>query len=309
MQRNVKVFFKKRLRGLFEFGQKVGVDVLPRHFYSEIPNIAELKKSDHWKQPFSMAGVHGRDIGSQLEFVQSCCSADIVTEIRKNEIYKKAITSNGEPGYGETEADFLFAFVANRKPAQIVQIGCGVSTAVCLQAAAFAEYRPDITCIEPYPTQYLLNMEKEGKIRLLRQKVQEVDLNFFKDLGNDLLFFVDSTHTLGPAGEVSRIILEMLPVLKKGVYVHFHDITFPYDYNRKILDSMMFFWHESVLVHAFLAFNSRFRLLASLSMLHYDATEKLKENLPNYVPARNDLGLALDNRHFPSAAYIQVTGD
>jgi len=59
------------------------------------------------------------------------------------------------------------------------------------------------------------------------------------------LFFVDSTHTLGPAGEATRIILEFLPRLRKDVLIHFHDIVFPYDYTPDILDGAMFFPHES----------------------------------------------------------------
>src|SRR5215472_187954 len=103
---------------------------------------------------------------------------------------------------------------------------------------------------------------------------QSVDLATIDELGPDSLFFVDSTHSLGPGGEVSRIILEMLPRLKPGASVHFHDITFPYDYARDVLETL-FFGHESVLLHAFLAFNSRFRVLAALSLLHYAAPERL----------------------------------
>ena len=134
-----------------------------------------------------------------------------------------------------------------------------------------------------------------------------VDLDLIRSLGDDLLFFVDSTHTLGPAGEVSRIVLEMLPCLKPGAHVHFHDITFPYDYDRHTLDSALVFPHESVLLHAFLAYNSRFALSASLAMLHYAAPAELVAALPNYRPAGNDEGLETTPGHFPSAAYLQVT--
>jgi len=117
---------------------------------------------------------------------------------------------------------------------------------------------------------------------------------------------VDSSHTLGPAGEVSRIVLEMLPRLKASSWVHFHDIKFPYDYDRHILDSALFFSHESALLHAFLVYNNRFRILASLSMLHYIRPETLVKYLPNYKPARNDEGLNNDGGHFPSSIYLGV---
>jgi hypothetical protein len=88
--------------------------------------------------------------------------------------------------------------------------------------------------------------------------------------------------------------------------VRTHDITFPYDYSRGVLGSQLFFRHESVLLHAFLAYNNRFRILASLSMLHYSSPQALREYLPNYEPEHNDEGLGDGTRHFPSSTYLQV---
>jgi hypothetical protein len=134
---------------------------------------------------------------------------------------------------------------------------------------------------------------------------QSLDLSSLDDLSSDALFFVDSTHTLGPSGEASRIVLEMLPRLKPGAHVHFHDIFFPYDYAPNILDTL-FFWHESVLLHAFLAYNARFRIQASLSMLHYAAPDRLVQWLPNYRPSLHDEGVYTREGHFPSSTYLEV---
>jgi len=78
---------------------------------------------------------------------------------------------NGEEGFGQIEAEFLYAFVAAKKPSQIFQIGCGVSTAVCLSAAEDAAYSPEVLCVEPYPTQYLVREAKEGRIELIPKKL------------------------------------------------------------------------------------------------------------------------------------------
>jgi hypothetical protein len=98
----------------------------------------------------------------------------------------------------------------------------------------------------------------------------------------------------------------MLPRLRAGAWVHFHDIWFPYDYSRDILNGSLFFWHESPLLHAFLAYNSRFRLAASLSMLHYACPQSLAQYLPNYKPARSDEGLNAGAGHFPNSLYLEV---
>ncbi|HEY9706483.1 MAG TPA: class I SAM-dependent methyltransferase [Allocoleopsis sp.] len=308
VKRLLKNFSKLALRKIFEQGQRFGLDILPRHFYSEIPAIYELKNSTHWKTPYSMMGVSGADTQVQLNFVKECCPQPIIEEIKTKNIHTEASKRNGQEGFGTVEADFLFAFVGTKKPKQIFQIGCGVSTAVCLLAAEYAGYTPEIICVEPYPTNYLLQEKTQGRINLIQQKVQLLDLKIIETLSNNVLFFVDSTHTLGPGGEVSRIILEMLPRLKQGAYVHFHDIYFPYDYDRHILDSTSFFTHESVLLHAFLSYNSRFRVLASLSMLHYSSAKTLAEYLPNYQPAGNDEGLNQGEGNFPSSTYLEVVG-
>lgn len=297
---------KHLLRKAFELGQRLGVDLLPRHFYSEIPDIRALRSTTHWRMPYSMAGIAGAEVQSQLAFVQSCCSPPLVEKMKSARIHAQACAHNGAVGFGAVEADFLYAMVASNRPRQILQIGCGVSTAVCLLGAEHAAYTPQVICVEPYPTPYLLREADRGSITLIRKMAQTLDLSVIDELGGDALFLIDSSHTLGPAGEVSRIVLEMLPRLKPGAYVHFHDITFPYDYPRRILGSALFFPHESVLLHAFLAFNSRFRLLVSLSMLHYAATDRVAEYLPNYRPAGNDGGLNVGMGHFPSSAYLQA---
>ena len=251
-----------------------------------------------------MVGVRGIDIGAQLQFLGHCCPPDMVEKLKSSAIHKRACDDNGQPGFGPVEADLLYAFICSHRPSVIVQIGCGVSTAVCLMAASDLAYEPEIICIEPFPTEFLLSCGRAGKIRLIREQVQEVSLDVLSSLTAGSLFFVDSTHTLGPAGEVTRVILEMLPRIPKGCIAHFHDITFPYDYGRNVLTTELFFPHESALLHAFLTGNSNFSVLLSMSMLHYEAAQRVRNKLPNYVPATDDFGMSVDDNHFPSSTYI-----
>lgn len=212
----LKIGAKRLLRKMFEQSQRIGVDLLPRHFYSEIPDILKLRSTTHWRAPYSMTGISGVPIESQLKFVRDCCQPGFVERMKATPIHAEACTLNGTGGFGPIESDFLYALVASRRPRQIFQIGCGVSTAVCLLAAKHAAYRPEIICVEPYPTAFLEREAGCGSISLLKEMAQVLDLSVVDGLGADVLFFVDSTHALGPAGEVSRIVLEMLPRLKNG---------------------------------------------------------------------------------------------
>ena len=306
--RKAKNKSKRILRKVFELGQYAGVDILPRRFYSEIPVIHELKRTSHWKKSYSMVGVSGTDPDQQLAFVRSCCTEDLIDYQRSTAIHEEACRRNGAGGFGSVEADFLFCFIAQKRPERVLQIGCGVSTAVILMSAEWAGYEPTITCIEPYPNAFLRGAAREGKIELIPEKVELLNLDVEAMVGEGDLFFVDSTHTLGPAGEVSRIILEMLPRLPKGAWGHFHDITFPYDYSRKLLTTALNFWHESVLLHAFLAFNPQYEIAASLSMLHYERKEEMKALLPNYRPQEDDFGLEASPGDFPASTYLRKVG-
>ena len=304
--RRTKTAFKRGLRVLFEVGQRFGVNVLPRHFYSEVPCIEELRRDSSWRKPHTMHGVRGAEPGPQLAFVEACCHPEVVRRLARNDVFAHACAANGEPGFGPTDADFLFAFVQAIRPPRIVQVGCGVSTAVMLLAAAEAGYQPEVVCVEPYPTGFLRQADREGKVRLVAEKAQTVALETLTNLGPGGFLFVDSTHTVKPGSEVNRLILEVLPRLEPGSWVHFHDIYFPYNYQRGLLDDELFFCNESALLHAFLINNPAVAIRASLSMLHDAEPARLGRSLPNYRPAPSQDGLRLANGEFPGSIYLET---
>jgi hypothetical protein len=164
-------------------------------------------------------------------------------------------------------------------------------------------------CVDPFPTDYLRAAAARGRVRLVTEPAQAVDTALLTDVPGGGLLFVDSTHAVKPGSEVNRIILDVLPRLPAGAFVHFHDIYFPYDYMRQQL-THNFFWSESTLLHAFLIHNVRYRIAASLSMLHYAAPDRLAQLLPGYEPAANDDGLEVPGAagHFPSATYLECIG-
>jgi Methyltransferase domain len=308
IKNKIKGFRKKTLRKLFEMIQKLSFDILPRHYYSGIPDIRELRQEDYWKQSHSMIGIQGKELETQMEFAKECCGRPVQEKLQQGDVYSHACSENGEAGFGFVEADFLFCFIYSKRPKRIVQIGCGVSTSVILMAVREANYEAEIICIDPYPNSFLKKSAQQGQIKLIPEKAQKVPLEILTDLGEQGLLFIDSTHTVKPGSEVNRLIFEVLPRLKTNTYIHFHDIYFPYDYSRGILINDLFFFNETALLYAFLINNQKCILKASLSMLHYEYQDKLKNILPNYHPAPNDFGLQIKGSqgHFPSSAYLQI---
>lgn len=304
LRRRLKNLGKDLLRHLFEFGQSCGFDFLPRHFYSEIPDIRQLKHETNWRAPFSMLGING-SIDHQLEFLRQC-TTPFSSDWTKRNIHQTALKLNGSnEGYGEIEAEFLYCFIRHHRPPKIVQIGCGVSTAVCLLAAREARYTPKIVCIEPYPTQFLLDSKRNGSIELMISKAQDVSISFFEQLSAGDFLFIDSSHTLGPGGEVSRLILSILPKLTPGVYVHFHDIWFPYDYSPHVLSSDLFFANETALLYAFLCMNKQYRIETCLNQLFHERMSELQMCFPGMKPAEFVDGLMTKPGHHPSSIFLR----
>lgn len=304
------------LRRVLETGQRLGVNITANHYYSDIPDFRALRRETWWRKPWSMEGVAGADVERQLEFAHGCAAglAGALTAPGES-VFEEAVRRNGEPGYGPTEAEFLYCFVRSKTPRRIVQVGCGVSTAVILRAARDhgAEnnggYSPRITCVEPYPTALLNEEAAAGRIDLREEPAQRTPLETFTSLEPGDLLFVDSTHTLRPGSEVTRLVFEALPRLAPGVFVHFHDIYFPYDYPPQLLTDGLFFWHETALLYGFLLMNPSYCVRVSLAMLHNTRADALRRIMPNYRPAPTRDGLAdgpLDG-HFPSSIYLERT--
>jgi hypothetical protein len=279
---------------------------LPQHFYSCVPDIDDLERRSDWRKPRSMHGIDHGTIEEQLSLLRAWLAPQRDV-LHAQSVHASAIQGGGsDSGYGEVEADVLFAFVASVRPARIVQIGCGVSTAVMLMAADKAGYRPAITCVEPYPSAYLKEREGEEFLRLLDKPVQTVAAAELSELAAGDLLFIDSTHAVKPGSDVNYLVHEVLPRLGRGVWIHFHDIYFPYDYTRDLLAGDLLFPQESALLYAFLSNNSRYRLEASLSMIHYGDPHGLQALIPRYRPARQVDGLATTAGHFPSSAWLRV---
>lgn len=305
---HTREYGKRALHRAFRVGQRLKVDVLPRHFYSSVPDVRQLSADESWRQASEMPGVRGTDLDQQIEELKSWFTEDVLDDGFASGIYEHATGANGAIGYGPAEAQMLYAFIATKRPRRVVQVGAGVSTAVILAAAERHSTGTRVTCVDPYPTEYLQELAGNGAIDLLAEPAQTAALDVFTSLESGDLLFIDSTHTVKPGSEVNRMILEVLPRLKTGVVVHFHDITFPYDYQRDILDRALFFWTESTLLHAYLANNDRMRILVSGSMLQYGRVKELSAVLPNFNPREHDRGLDIagDLRDFAGSTYLIV---
>ncbi len=121
---------------------------------------------------------------------------------------------------------------------------------------------------------------EKTEVTVIREKVENVDISFFSELGEGDILFIDSSHIIRPEGDVLFEYLQLLPTLKKGVIVHVHDIFSPRNYPEVWLRDDVRFWNEQYLLEAFLTHNASWDVIGSLNYLHHNHYEELKKVCP-----------------------------
>ena len=302
--KKIKKLAKIIFLGLFKFGLKFKVIILPDYYYIPVSNILDLNKDKSWQKKSDLNGIK-IDLENQIKNIKKII-LPFQDEYKNGEIYNEALKLNAGPGYGVIEAQALHGVIRYYSPKKIVEIGSGVSTHCMLSAGA-----KNITCIEPYPSNFI---KKNTKIKLIKKKLQHCDIEIFENLSAGDFLFVDSTHTLKIGSDVSKIYLEIIPKLKPGVIIHIHDVYFPYNYTRNI-NNTMFQWLETQMLQALLIDNQKIEILFCMSHLHYEFSNDLKEIFPMYEPQKDIDGICVnkvkyylnvfpDKGFFPASIYL-----
>ncbi len=178
--------------------------------------------------------------------------------------------------YVEFDAAVYYAILRDIKPSKVIEIGCGYSTQIAAKALAMNNQdgkKGKIICIEPYPQARLT--EANLDIELVCERVETLPLSFFDRLSAGDILFIDSTHTVKFGSDVCREVLEILPARPSGVWIHFHDVFFPYDYPPKWLIEERRAWNEQYMLEAFLAYNSRFEVVLANHWLAVDYPQEI----------------------------------
>jgi hypothetical protein len=185
------------------------------------------------------------------------------------------------PSLCAADAEFLYNIIRHFKPRRIIEVGCGYSTRLAVQAekknqAKNSAHNCAHTCIEPYEMPWLEQLD----VKVLRSKVEDLPLSTFSSLQAGDILFIDSSHIIRPQGDVLFEFLEILPTLNPGVLVHVHDVFSPRDYLKEWIVDQHCQWNEQYLLEAFLSFNSQFRIIGAVNLLKKDNREALEEKCP-----------------------------
>jgi Methyltransferase domain len=85
----------------------------------------------------------------------------------------------------------------------------------------------EMLCVEPYPSPKISELADHQR-KLYPKQAQDVEIKAVRELDENDILFIDSSHVAKVDSDVNWLYLEVLPNLRKGVVIHIHDISFPY---------------------------------------------------------------------------------
>ena len=254
--------------------------VNPGHFYSPVVDIESYKADNNasWKGPEQLDGID-LNLDSQKSLAKEF-------EQYYNDIqFKDTKQSDSRyyfknDYYSYSDAIVLHSIIRHYKPKNIIEVGSGFSSAVMLDTRDTFKLDNNISFIEPYPDRLksLLTEKDYSSVTIHESFVQDVSLNEFSKLDKGDILLIDSTHISKTNSDVNYILFKILPKLKPGVLIHFHDVFTSFEYPESwILEGRS--WNEDYILRAFLMNNSKYLIKFFTHHLHMHHSEVF-ENMP-----------------------------
>lgn len=256
------------------------------HYYSVIPSVQDIEKR-FYNDKYNLNDLRGIDINCnrQLELLNEYKllseSSPFYSDIKKDRFFIDNDT------FSYDDAPILHYFMRSIKPKRIIEVGSGKSSALMLDTNdSYFNNSIEFIFID-IDTKNLKSILKDKdykNVQIIESPVQEVDIEIFSKLDENDLLFIDSSHVSKLGSDLHSIIFNILPSLNSGVFIHFHDIRFPFDYSEGLARRSVF-WNEAYILRAFLQFNSQFKVHFWLNYLLN--CELIKENgVTEFLPLK-----------------------
>lgn len=262
---------------------KVGVFPIRNHYYE--PQFDYRGAKTKFNANRKLPGINW-NVSGQLRFLEKLVFADELLDIPRDKPESLGFYFNNG-AFEVGDAGYWYQLVRAVKPRIIMEIGSGHSTLMATRAIERNRHDDPLfqceqVCIEPYEMPWLEKLP----VSVVRNKVEEIELEYFSRLGENDILFIDSSHVIRPQGDVVFEYLEILPFLKQGVIVHVHDIFSPKNYPRQWVQDEVRLWNEQYLLESFLTHNDSWEILGALNFLHANHYDKFKMVAPFSTPER-----------------------
>jgi predicted O-methyltransferase YrrM len=259
--------------------------VPPGHFYSPVPNLDRIKAAGG-DQYFVAQEARGID----LREAEQVALLDTFARFYREQPFTPA-PENGRryglanPAYPYADGLALYSMIRHVRPKRIVEVGSGYSSCATLDTnELFFDGKIQCEFIEPYPD-LLLSLIKEADkpgLNLRRSGLQDVPFEVFESLEPNDILFIDSTHVVKIGSDVTYLFFEVLPRLKRGVFVHIHDVFYPFEYPKAwILEGRT--WTEIYLLRALLMYSTRFDIVYYSRFMLSQHERVFRERMPLFL--------------------------
>jgi Methyltransferase domain len=253
------------------------------HFYSPIADPVDIRAREEkiWMSVDEMPGIN-LNVSGQLKLLSQLkpYTASINYPVEQPEDSTTYFYQNDQ--FPVLDAEFLYAALCHFKPRSMIEVGSGFSSLITADVnRRIFQSKLDFSCIEPFPRQFLID-GVEGITKLVRQKVEDVDLSFFDRLDAGDILFIDSSHVSKVGSDVNYLFFEVLPRLKKGVMVHVHDIFLPDEYPKVWVIDQGRNWNEQYLLRAFLQFNTDWKVMWASHFIGTRHMAAVQDTFPRY---------------------------
>jgi len=263
-----------------------GIDFFPPgHYYSPLLDLRGLGPQD---ARFPYDGPENWEYLDLRPAEQRAFYEDVLERFpplpftaRKSNGYRYFIENDFFP---ISDAFTLSSIIRKEQPKRIVEIGSGFSTAVTLDTLDAGRTSALLTFIEPYPDRLysLLKDSDRANSTILTKPVQECGLEVFDQLDAQDLLFIDSSHVAKIGSDVAFLFFRVLPRLKPGVIVHFHDIFYPFSYPYAWIHEGRA-WNESLFLRAFLLGSRQFQIMAFNSFAAHTFPDLFRSRYPMFL--------------------------
>jgi predicted O-methyltransferase YrrM len=254
----------------------------PGHALSPIPSLTEVKNRERliYQVPRELPGIDLNEAGQLRLFDELRKFYDAQPFPEQKTEGRRYWFQN--PAYSYSDAILLYCLMRHLRPRKIIEVGSGYSSCAMLDTnELFFDNSIECTFIDPQPELLysLVNGKDLERNQLLEQKVQEVDLDLFARLEAGDILFIDSSHVSKIDSDVNHIFFRILPALSSGVFIHFHDIFYPFEYPLDwVYEGRA--WNETYLLRAFLQYNDRFEIQLCNTFIDWFHKEKYFRDLP-----------------------------